>query len=118
MKGLLILLVGMGLGGALPLAEGQTTNTPSTGNGDTFRMQSAGMVSHTNLMFGTLKPNEIAKGSTVMSGITIEAAKTKNPLQLINPRAPAEYGSPEDNVVRDPMNRRVTGLKLFSLSFK
>ncbi len=118
MKSLLVLLVGIGLGGALPLAEGQTTNSLSATHVDPFHMQSSEMVSHTNVLFLTLKPNEIMKGKTMMSGIFVEAAKVKNPLQLISPAAPTEYGSPEDNIVRDPLNGRVTGLKLFSFSFK
>lgn len=68
-------------------------------------------------VFRITKPNEIVKGDVTYSGIAIEAAKKRNPLQLFNPFAPAEYGSPEDNVVRDPINGRVTGLKLFAIRF-
>ena len=68
-------------------------------------------------VFRETKPNEIAKGNITYSGIAIEAAKKRNPLQLVNPFAPAEYGSPEDNIVRDPINGRVRGLKLFAIRF-
>ena len=64
-----------------------------------------------------LKPNELAVGRIVYSGITIEAIKKRQPLQLINPLATAEFGSPEDNIVRDPINGRVAGLKIFAIRF-
>jgi hypothetical protein len=62
------------------------------------------------------KPNEIKRGRLTYSGILVELAKTDKPLELINPAAPPEYGSSEDNVVRDPQSGR-EGLKLFSLQF-
>ena len=64
-----------------------------------------------------LKPNEITVGSLTYSGIAVEAVKTDNPLQLINPFAPERYGDAEDNVVRDPITNRVSGLKIFSIQF-
>jgi hypothetical protein len=63
------------------------------------------------------KPNEIVKGKFVLSGIAVEAVKKRNPLQLINPAAPAEYGSPDDNLVREPPNGRPGGLKIFAIRF-
>src|SRR5438552_13825980 len=59
------------------------------------------------------KENELRIGSFTYSGILIQALKTDNLLQLINPFAPPRYGSPEYNLVRDPMNGRPKGLKLF-----
>jgi hypothetical protein len=61
--------------------------------------------------------NEIIRGRITYSGIAVEAAKVGNPLELLNPLAPVEYGSPEDNVVRDPINGRVRGLKIFAIRF-
>ena len=63
------------------------------------------------------KPNEILKGKVAYSGIAVQAVKTRHPLQLLNPAAPAKYGSAEDNTLRDPMNGRAFGLKLLSLRF-
>jgi hypothetical protein len=63
-----------------------------------------------------LKPNELPAGRFIISGITVEAVKQRNPLQLINPLAPAHYGSSDDNIVRDPTAHR-TGLKIFALRF-
>jgi hypothetical protein len=64
-----------------------------------------------------LKPSEITVGRLTYEGIAVEAIKTRRPLQLINPVAAPEYGSPEDNVARDPISGRVIGLKLFSIKF-
>ncbi len=63
------------------------------------------------------KPNEIIHGKATYDGIAIELYKTRRPLQLLNPLAPARYGSPDDNVVRDPINSRATGLKFLSIRF-
>jgi hypothetical protein len=62
------------------------------------------------------KPNEIRRDHVSYSGILVQLAKTDKPLQLINPAAPPEYGSSEDNVVRDPHTGH-EGLKLFSIGF-
>ena len=62
-------------------------------------------------------PNQTKWGTFTTEGIAIQLAKTPNPLQLINPAATADYGSAEANVVRDPINRKVSGLKIFSLHF-
>ncbi len=66
---------------------------------------------------GELKPNEITAGKLVLSGIVVEAVKTGQPLQLLNPFAPPEYGSPEDNVVRAAIGGKVVGLKFFNIRF-
>ena len=38
-----------------------------------------------------------------------------NPLQLVNPFAPPEYGSGYDNVVRDPIDGQGTGISALSI---
>lgn len=63
------------------------------------------------------KPNEILKGKLSYSGSAVEIIKTKRPWQMLNPLAPAQYGSAEDNVARDPINGRVRGLKVFQIRF-
>ena len=63
------------------------------------------------------KPNEIVKGKITYSGIAVQLLTTDNPLQLVNPTAPAGYGSPEDNVIRDPVKGTVSGWKIFSIRF-
>ncbi len=65
----------------------------------------------------TIKPNEITAGAISYDGIGVEVAIVDNPLQLINPGAGIRYGEAEDNLVRDPISGRPSGLKLFSLQF-
>ena len=50
------------------------------------------------------------------SGIFVQAARS-NPLQLINPFAPARYGNGEANVVRHFVTGEVEGLKLWRIAF-
>ena len=40
-----------------------------------------------------------------------------NPLQMLNPKAPAQYGTAEDSVVLDPDTGKWKGIKLFSFNF-
>ena len=82
-----------------------------------------------SLAASEVKPNQIVKDGVTYSGIAVQLLKTDNPLQLINPLAPPQYGSPEDNVMPDTFpagadNRlpdsffgRVLRLKIFSIDF-
>ncbi len=63
------------------------------------------------------KPNEIIRDKVGYSGIAVQLVKTDDPVQLINPAAPARYGSPEDNTLRNPIDGKVLGLKIFSVRF-
>ena len=63
------------------------------------------------------KPNEIKAEKVSYSGIAVEAVKLKTLLELVNPAAPAEYGFGEQNVIREPADGKVSGLKIFSISF-
>jgi hypothetical protein len=67
--------------------------------------------------FQTERPNEITNGNMSFSGIFVETVKTRRPLQLLNPLAPPEFGSPEDNLVRDMNTKRILGLKFFEIRF-
>src|ERR1700737_3296360 len=40
-----------------------------------------------------------------------------NPFQMLNPKAPAQYGTAEDSVVLDPDTGKWKGIKLFSFNF-
>jgi hypothetical protein len=48
------------------------------------------------------------------SGILVQAFRS-NPLQLINPFAPARYGDGEANILRNPVTREVEGLKIWEI---
>jgi hypothetical protein len=63
------------------------------------------------------KPNELRLGKITLSGSLVEAVKVDNPLQLINPWAPREYGESQDNATFSLITNRVTGWKLLSIEF-
>jgi len=66
-----------------------------------------------------LKPDSVQSGEYLgveQSGILVQAARS-NPLQLINPFAPAIYGDGEANILRNLVTREVEGLKLWQISF-
>ena len=67
--------------------------------------------------FQTERPNEIMDGNMRLSGIFVETAKTRQPLQLINPLAAPEFGSPEDNLVHEMNTKRILGLKFLEIQF-
>jgi hypothetical protein len=86
-------------------------------------------LSRTNSIASTpAKANEIFVGRSKLSGIGVQLFKTDKPLQLINPLAPPQYGSPQDNVLPDAFRGRanpapdsffgrVLRLKLLSIDF-
>ncbi|PYJ07136.1 MAG: hypothetical protein DME25_04550 [Verrucomicrobia bacterium] len=98
-------------------AKAEPTNAPPQAAPESLQTEAAKPSRETPPVIKELKPNEIEAGNLTYSGILVEAVKVDNPLQLINPAAPEEYGSPEDNVVRNPMDGKVAGLKIFSLQF-
>lgn len=117
-----ISLIGFILLLATVLFAGQTNSTATASASGTavhkpaFEAQTAGGNINTFILREP-KPNEIIHGKATYDGIGIELYKTHRPLQLVNPLAPARYGSPDDNIVRDPINGRVTGLKFLSIRF-
>jgi hypothetical protein len=70
-----------------------------------------------DLIFAPVKPNEAKVGKRIVSGIAVQLVKAKNPLQLFNPTAPAEYGSGFDNIDYAPISGTGPLLKVFSISF-
>jgi hypothetical protein len=97
-----------------PITMVPKTNSPASQSGQSMEAQTS-LGGH-GINLAELKPNELPAGRFIISGITVEAFKQRNLLQLINPLAPARYGSPDDNIVRDPTAHR-TGLKIFALRF-
>jgi len=63
------------------------------------------------------KPNEIKTDSGTYSGVLPQLVKTDNPLQLVNPAAPEEYGEAKDNTVYDSRTGKSQGIKIFSFSW-
>jgi hypothetical protein len=98
-------------------ANAQLTNSPPPVAEESLQTELAERAKEATLEVKEQKPNEISAGTVTYSGILIEAVKVDHPLELLNPAAPVEYGSPEDNVVRDSVTKKVSGLKLFSIDF-
>lgn len=52
-----------------------------------------------------------------VTGVVPRAVRGGNPLQMLNPRAPARYGTAEQSVVFDPIANKWRGIKLFTFNF-
>jgi len=53
-----------------------------------------------------------------ISGVIPRAIRGGNPLQMLNPLAPAKYGTAEENVSLDPdVPGKWNGINLFTISF-
>jgi len=83
---------------------------------ESLEARTARRVQETPLRLDERQPNEIKVGKLCYSGIAVEIVKVDNPLQMINPFAPARYGSSDINVVKEA-GGKASGLKFFSISF-
>jgi hypothetical protein len=63
------------------------------------------------------KMNEVIGSRFIYTGIAVQMVKAQNPLQLVNPMAPAEYGTGDCNMDRDIITGKPTGFKIFSIKF-
>ena len=113
MKTFLILL----LAGSALAAGAQPTNAPAAQSQPFLQTQAGGAALRNTPTLQQAKANEIVSERFIYSGIVVEAVKTRSVLQLVNPFAPPEYGSPEDNIDREPIHGRLLGLKLFCFQF-
>ena len=52
-----------------------------------------------------------------VQGVVPRAVRGGNPLQMLNPNAPARYGTAEQSVVIDPETGKWKGIKLFEIIF-
>ena len=52
-----------------------------------------------------------------VDGVIPRAVRARHPLHLINPFAPAEYGSGLDNVTTDPQTGRANGIRFIGVSY-
>ncbi len=65
---------------------------------------------------GALKPPPLRKGEA--RGVLPRAfQRGGNPLQMLNPKAPARYGSSQDSIAYDPLTGRWRLIKLFEFVF-
>jgi hypothetical protein len=59
-----------------------------------------------------------AEARPQVTGVIARAIRSGNPLQMLNPLAPAKYGTAEENVVLDSdVPGKWDGIKLLSISF-
>jgi hypothetical protein len=70
-------------------------------------------------IFGTpeISYDKIVGERVVYSGISIQLFRAPNPLQLVNPWAPKEYGPSDQNLAIDPVTQKAAGLRFFAISF-
>ncbi len=55
---------------------------------------------------------------TARGGVVMTAVRNGNPLQMLNPAAPARYGNAQEHVTYDPANPgKPKGIKLFEWTF-
>jgi hypothetical protein len=62
-------------------------------------------------------PPKATKRHSIWRGVFPQAGKADNPLQLINPFAPASYGDGSNNAYIDPITGKARGIKAASLEF-
>jgi hypothetical protein len=59
-----------------------------------------------------------AEARPQVTGVIARAIRSGNPLQMLNPSAPAKYGTAEESVVLNPdVPGKWDGIKLLSISF-
>jgi hypothetical protein len=81
-------------------ASAQTFRTPAAKNSFTRPLPSPPPISAVNLQ-----------------GVIPRAVRGGNPLQMLNPYAPAQYGTAAKNVVLEPETGKWKGIELFEADF-
>ena len=61
--------------------------------------------------------NQIIRKQITYSGALVQVYKSDSRWQLINPFAPASYGSGHANLSTDPVTRKPAGIALLSINF-
>jgi len=119
---LIAMILGAGLACAQVQAQAQPTNAvptnaqPAHAN-QSLQAQAAGLGTLTLPPLELAKPNEIVAGKLTYTGVAVQLIKARNPLQLVNPAAPARYGSGQDNVLFFPFAGTGPVLKFLSIDF-
>jgi len=103
-----------------PRPSGVTTNTQPKQDEQSLQVQPhrSFLEGVPELAFDQPKANEMAWGRHTISGLVVQVIKAKGRLQLLNPAAPAKYGSGWDNVEWFPASGSGPMLKLFSINFQ
>lgn len=61
------------------------------------------------------RPPQIYQGN--VTGVVPRAVRGGNPIQMLNPNAPARYGTAEQSVMFDPYTGKWNGIKFFTIYF-
>jgi hypothetical protein len=112
----LLALVGLALGGAVAATAQETNLQPLQVQGS-LRYELPTKTRPLTLVLTPERPNEIVGPRFSYSGILVQLFKTRNPLELINPFAPAQYGLASDNTAWNVIDGTPAGLKIFSIGF-
>jgi hypothetical protein len=94
-----------------------TSDNPTVQTDDSVEARTARRLREINVQITLERPNEYTVNNVTYEGIAVQLFRTDNPLQLVNPFAPPEYGRAEANVSLNPVTGKATGLKLFGLRF-
>jgi hypothetical protein len=103
-----IVLILLSAGAAFAQSKAQAVSRPATvavARADT-------RLGATNVVYRSVRNPNVA-----YSGALVQAIKSRRPLQLINPFAPASYGSGPANTSYDPATGQADGARLFTISF-
>lgn len=69
------------------------------------------------VQFQASLPNSVFGTNLKYQGVVPMLWQAPNPLQIINPLAPANYGDGHQNVIVDPSTRQQQGIKLIQVRF-
>src|SRR5262245_36874451 len=105
--------------GCLALGSAQQAGTNTEANADAKQdpPRKASAAAQQSLAFQADMHSRLFSTPVTVDGAIPRAVKAGNPLQMINPFAPMEYGDGYDNVTLDQDRKKATGISLFNLKF-
>jgi hypothetical protein len=105
----------LGIFGAVFLAATAAAQPGQTATPNA-KTQSAPMMTESIMTLKPEAPNVIKAHGVTYTGVVPQIIKSKQPLQLINPAAPAQYWANDGNADR-ATDGHIRGFKLLSFSF-
>jgi hypothetical protein len=107
-----------------PAIQERSTNAPASFQPDPLTAELSKRIETTAIAPLQPRPNEMSLGEFKVSGIAIEATKTKQPFSLLDPFSPPPNSSSADNLDRwrfenrhDENTLNENGLKVFTIHF-
>lgn len=77
-------------------------------------------INNSRVVLPTVQPSPAAPPAvpSARGGVIPTVARNRNPLQMLNPRAPARYGNSQQHITTDPHDPgKPTGIVLFAWKF-